>query len=273
MKRTVCLAATALVACGGATALTEAEPGQGQPAHDHAAHDDVEHVHEHDGDAEHNGHVHEHGEHGEHGTTDVDHHRMHGGMQHDFSDVERWVGVFENPARDTWQRPDHLVELLEIEPGMTVADIGAGTGYLLPPLVAAVGTEGRVLALDIEASLVDHMNSRIAEHRWSSAEASVIATDDPGIEPESVDRVVILNTWHHISDRETYVARIASGLAPAGALYIVDFTLETERGPGVDHRLAPETVVAELEAGGLDASIVTDEELPDQYVVVGRRTE
>lgn len=263
MNRTAFLAAAAVAACGGAAAQSESEPANRASSHDEADHTEAEQT-----EAEH-----ERSPQGHHGSTDIDHHRMHGGMQHDFSDIERWIRVFENPARDAWQLPDHLVALLEIEPGMTVADIGAGTGYLLPRLVEAVGHEGSVLALDIEQGLVDHMNERIADAGWSNAEARLIAPDDPGIAPGTVDRVIVLNTWHHIGDREAYTARIADGLTSGGALYVVDFTLETERGPGVHHRLAPEAVVAEFEAGGLRASVVVDEELPDQYVVVGRRAE
>lgn len=207
------------------------------------------------------------------GDTDAHHHRHHGGMQHDFSDVERWVGIFDNPERDVWQMPEHLVELLEITPGMTVADIGAGTGYLLPYLAEATGAQGAVLALDVEETLVAHMTERVAESGWNHVEARVIDPANPGLDPGSVDRVVILDTWHHIGDRETYESLLRDSLSAGGAVYVVDFTLETHRGPGVDHRLAPELVAAELAAGGLEASLVQEESLPDQYVVVGRRAD
>ena len=82
--------------------------------------------------------------------------------------------------------------------------------------------------------------------------------------------MLIVNTWHHISDRHEYAKKVASGLAPDGEVYIVEFTLETERGPPKEHRLAPETVIAELASAGLTASLVA-ESLPDQYVVVARR--
>ena len=65
------------------------------------------------------------------------------GMHHDFGDVERYVERFEGPDREAWQKPAAVVEWMEIEPGMSVADLGAGTGYFLSHLSAAVGESRR----------------------------------------------------------------------------------------------------------------------------------
>lgn len=89
-------------------------------------------------------HDHAAGDHGHHG----------GGMHHGFKDVARWIKVFDHPERDQWQKPQAVVSALQLEPGMSVVDIGAGTGYFLPHLRAAVGDAGRVLALDVEPNMV-----------------------------------------------------------------------------------------------------------------------
>jgi len=75
-------------------------------------------------------------------------------MHHGFKDVARWIKVFDHPERDQWQKPQAVVSALQLEPGMSVVDIGAGTGYFLPHLRAAVGDAGRVLALDVEPNMV-----------------------------------------------------------------------------------------------------------------------
>lgn len=196
------------------------------------------------------------------------HHHPGGGFHHDFKDAEQWAKVFDAPDRDAWQHPDEVVALLAIEPKMTVADLGAGTGYFLPRLSRATGPEGRVLGLDIEPDMVAYMKSRAEKEALTNVEARVVEAADPKLEKASVDRILIVDTWHHIDDRSNYAAKLAEALKPGGAVYIVDFTLESSHGPPKEHRLPPEAVIAELEKGGLRAEVVT-ETLPDQYVVRG----
>jgi predicted methyltransferase len=85
-----------------------------------------------------------------------------------------------------------------------------------------------------------------------------------------VDRILIVNTWHHIDNRESYSRKLYAALTPGGEILVVDFTHQSSHGPPVSQRLRPEEVMAELQAGGLDVEILK-ESLPDQYIVVGRR--
>ena len=77
-----------------------------------------------------------------------------------FADVEQWVAVFDDPARDAYQKPREVVRALRIRPGMRVADVGAGTGYFSRYLSAAVGAAGTVLAVDTEPELVRYLRER-----------------------------------------------------------------------------------------------------------------
>jgi SAM-dependent methyltransferase len=191
------------------------------------------------------------------------------GMKHDFSDVERLEKGFEGPERVAWQKPDHVIALMAIEPGMTVVDLGAGTGFFEPPLARAVGATGKVLALDVEPNMVERLGRRAREEKLTQVEARRVAPDDPGLAAASVDRVLIVNTWHHIDDRGRYAAKLRAALRPGGAIYVVDFEKTSGKGPPAAHKLEPGEVIAELEAGGLDARQI-DEELTEQYVVVAR---
>ncbi len=192
------------------------------------------------------------------------------GMHHDFSDAESYSATFDNPERDEWQKPALVVSLLEVEPGMTIVDIGAGTGYFEPHLAAAVGEQGTVLALDVEPNMITHLSERVAEAGLRQVEARLVPGDDPELAAGSVDRVLIVNTWHHIDDRASYSAKLLEALKPGGSLTVVDFTRESPFGPPVHHRLQAAEVIAEMEAGGLIATQI-DEDLPNQFVVVGRR--
>ena len=211
----------------------------------------------------------QHGDHGEEGhamRSEVDTDRP--GMKHDFSDVDKYVASFDNPERAAWQKPDQVVAMMEIEPGMTVVDLGAGTGFFEPELSRAVGASGKVLALDVEPKMVEHLGRRAAEAGLAQVEAQLVASDDPGLAAASVDRILIVNTWHHIDDRGSYSAKLREALAPGGSIWVVDFEKASSKGPPAHHKLEPREVIAELEAGGLAADQVA-EELSEQYIVVG----
>lgn len=191
-------------------------------------------------------------------------------MPHRFENAQEWSKVFDEPGRDAWQKPDEVVTLLAAPSGGTVADLGAGTGYFLGRLARAVGPTGKVVGLDVEADMVRFMTERATKEGLTNVEARQVQPADPGLAPASVDRVLVVDTWHHIDDRAAYVPLLARALRPGGAVVVVDFTLESERGPPPKHRIAPEQVVKELNAAGLDATILP-ESLPDQYVVRGTR--
>lgn len=199
------------------------------------------------------------------------HHGHHGqGHDHDFSDVERFAAIFDDPERDSWQKPDEVVSLMALEPGQTVADIGAGTGYFLSRLSAAVGSEGRVIGLDVEPNMVAHMEQRIASESLANTEAAVVPTDDPGLEAASVDAILIVDTWHHIGERDDYSAKLFAALKPGGSVFVVDFTRDAPHGPPPEMRLSPLTVAEELASAGFEIQTL-EETLPHQYMVRATR--
>lgn len=190
--------------------------------------------------------------------------------QHRFADAEHWSREFDDPSRDAWQQPDRVVAAMQLQPGMTVADVGAGTGYFEPHLSRAVGDTGHVLALDVEPDMVRHLTERAASEKLANVVARQVAPDDRGLPPQSVDRVLIVDTWHHVSGRAQYSGKLLAALRPGGQVVVVDFRQDAHRGPPPEHRIAPEEVARELGEGGLSARIV-DAALPEQYVVVGTR--
>jgi ubiquinone/menaquinone biosynthesis C-methylase UbiE len=197
-------------------------------------------------------------------------HDPRGPLVHRFDNAETWAKQFDDPARDVWQKPADVVAAMEIAPGMLVADVGAGTGYFEPYLSRAVGAGGKVLAVDVEDDMIRYLRERGAKERWENVTASKVGFDDPGLPTGKVDRVLIVDTWHHIAGREAYAAKLFAGLANGGRVFVVDFTKDATHGPPKAHRIAPEQVVRELTVGGLAAEVLAAK-LPEQYIVVGRR--
>lgn len=189
---------------------------------------------------------------------------------HRFEDAASWSKVFDDPARDAWQLPKDVVKAMAIAPGAKVADVGAGTGYFEPYLSRAVGPAGRVIAVDVEPDMVRWLTDRAKREGLANVEAVLGAADDPHLPPASIDRVLVVDTWHHVEDRRAYVKKLAAALAPGGSVYIVDFTRESPHGPPPAARLTPEDVSADLASAGLAPRRV-DVGLPYQYVIAGDR--
>lgn len=201
-----------------------------------------------------------------HGDEAHAHHEGHG-APHGFGDVERWSAVFDDPERDAWQKPDELVAALHLAPGDAVLDIGAGTGYLNARLANAVGPTGRVVAADIEATLVEHMAARAEREGTPQVEARVIGADRVELSDGPYDVVLLVDTYHHIDERTAYFAHLGAQAGRLHHLVIVDFKPgELPVGPPPEHKIAPDVITAELAQAGY---VLVDENeglLPHQFV-------
>lgn len=187
-----------------------------------------------------------------------------------FADVDYWQPVFEDPAREKWQKPAEVVDALRLRSGMCVADLGAGTGYFLPYLSKAVGEKGCVLALDPEPNLVVHVRARAEEAGWRNVTPVLVSFDDPRLPDASVDLVLIVDTFHHLDDRLSYLRRLRRSLEPGGRVAVVDwFKRPLPEGPPPEHKLAREQVVHEMNAAGYELS-GEPTILPYQYFLIFR---
>jgi ubiquinone/menaquinone biosynthesis C-methylase UbiE len=185
-----------------------------------------------------------------------------------FDDVERWEKVFDDPERDRWQRPGHVVEKLGLAPGARVADLGAGTGYFVRHLAAAVGPDGAVYAVDIEPKMVAHLRDRADAEGTDNVTPLLASASNPRLPAASLDVILIVDTFHHLDGRLDYLQRLRRALRPSGRIAIVDWKKKSlPVGPPMDHKIAREQVVAEMEAAGYRLS---DEsaELPYQYFLI-----
>ena len=125
------------------------------------------------------------------GTDHSGHH------QHRFQDAERWSGVFDDPARDAWQKPDDVIRALAVAPDALVADIGSGTGYFAVRLARAV-PRGHVYGADLEPDMVKYLAERGRRDGLTNLTSIQAAPSDPRF-PQPVDLVLVVNTYHHIA--------------------------------------------------------------------------
>jgi SAM-dependent methyltransferase len=130
--------------------------------------------------------------------------------RHDFADVPYWSSVFDDPARDTWQKPAELVAALGIRAGARVADLGAGTGYFSRRLANAVGPEGTVFAVETEPEpRCAPARARRRARRPPNVVPVLAFPSEPHLPPGRVDLILVVDTYHHLDARRTYLPRAA----------------------------------------------------------------
>lgn len=123
-------------------------------------------------------------------------------------------------GRGAWQRPEDVVRALALPSGARVADIGAGEGYFVSFLSDAVGNDGQVYAVEVEAELVRALESRFEGE--SNVEVVLGRFEDPLLPDGEIDLILIVNTYHHIEEREVYFAKLRSDLAPGGRVAVIE---------------------------------------------------
>ena len=102
--------------------------------------------------------------------------------------------------RDTWQKTSQIFAHLQLEPGMTVADIGCHEGYLTIKLSALVGSEGNVYAVDVDKNKLNKLKKRLKDQSISNVQTVHGDQDDPKLPVGQLDRVILLDTYHEIED-------------------------------------------------------------------------
>lgn len=168
-------------------------------------------------------------------------------------------------ARESWQKPLEVIDIARIGPGMVVADVGAGEGYFEPYLSAAVGPGGRVMAIDIQPAIVERLRQRFACNQ--NIEARLGTSLEPGLAPASVDRVILVDTWHHLEDPQPFLRKLVESLKPGGRLVIVDYDRDAEPGPPASMRIDARHLLRECERAGLSAYLAR-ETLPRQFILI-----
>jgi ubiquinone/menaquinone biosynthesis C-methylase UbiE len=137
--------------------------------------------------------------------------------------ADAWIATLENPARVNGLKIDEVVSRLRVQPGSSIADIGAGAGAFEGALSAAVGPTGVVYAVDIEQGLLDHIAARAKTLGLTNVRVVLGQYADPALPTRSITTALIYDVLHHIQDRETYLKNLARYLAPGGRVAVIDF--------------------------------------------------
>ena len=185
------------------------------------------------------------------------------------------ASTLADPARDEKQRPGDLIRAMGLRPGMTVADIGTGIGYMLPFLSRRVGADGKVIAEDIFDDFLASAKQQAETAKLTNVTFVKGSDTDPNLPAGSIDIALALDVYHHFDYPEKMLAAIHKALKPEGKLVIVEYYKRQEAMPGgraLTHiRLDMPEVIKEVEANHFHL-LAEKEHVPDsQYLLVLRK--
>ncbi len=155
------------------------------------------------------------------------------------------LSIFEEPGREKRLQIDRVMDLLQLKPGSTVADIGAGSGWFSVRAARRVGPNGRVIAEDINAKAVTYIQQRAQREHLANIVPVLGTPDDPKLTPNSLDAALMLKVYHEIAHAPLVLANLRAALKPGARFGIID-----RNGNGADHGLKESIVRDEVEHAG-----------------------
>jgi len=194
-------------------------------------------------------------------------------MGREIAGVMGWEGAqwLERESRAREERPELLLRELALAPGMTVADIGAGTGYYTWQLAKRVGPGGRVYAVDVQPEMISMLDSQMAKRGVPNVVSVLGSETSVKLPPASVDLAIMVDVYHELAYPAEVLDSIVDALKPGGRVVFVEYRAED---PAVAikalHKMSEPQVRREATAHGLkwERSIET---LPIQHAIVFRK--
>jgi len=187
-----------------------------------------------------------------------------------FAPVMGYQGAdwLERSERDEEEAPDIALNVLKIPKGASVADIGAGSGFITERLSARVGPTGRVFANDLQPQMLQILGRRLAQRNITNVTLVQGTIDDPKLDPASVDLEIMVDVYHELSQPQAMLRRLRAALKPGGRLVLLEYRKEDPTIPiKFEHKMSVAEAKMELEAEGFTLAKV-EEALPRQHILI-----
>jgi ubiquinone/menaquinone biosynthesis C-methylase UbiE len=174
----------------------------------------------------------------------------------------------ERSEREREEDPDLAIRLLKIQKGSTVADVGAGSGYITLKLARAVGPMGKVYANDVQPGMLDLLQKNVQKAKVMNIVPVLGAIDDPKLPADSIDLAIMVDVYHEFSQPQQMLQHLREALKANGRLVLLEYRAEDPDIPiRPEHKMSKPQVKQELEHEGFKQSRVFDD-LPWQHLFV-----
>lgn len=174
----------------------------------------------------------------------------------------------DRPERTDEEAPDRAIKVLAIAKGATVADVGAGSGYMTEKLAAQVGPTGRVYANDLQPEMLRLLGGRLAARRISNVTLVQGTESDPKLPASALDLELLVDVYHEFSEPQAMLRHLREALKPDGRLVLLEYRKEDPDVPiRPEHKMGVAEARLEVEAEGFQLAKV-DESLPRQHILI-----
>jgi len=155
------------------------------------------------------------------------------------------LSIFESPGRDERLQINRVMDILEITPGKTVADIGAGSGWFTVRAARRVTETGIVYAVDINPEATRYIDARVTKENLHNVKTILSKSDDPELPPVKIDAVLLLKTYHEVANPVAFLSNLRPSLRPGAKVGIID-----RNGNGENHGVGRDIVIKEAAEAG-----------------------
>jgi precorrin-6B methylase 2 len=171
------------------------------------------------------------------------------------------------PEREEEEHPDAAIEALGLQPGMVVADVGAGTGFMSIKMARKVGPTGKVYANDIQSEMLQLLRKNAAQAKVTNIEPVLGTVAGTNLPKGQLDLVLMVDVYHELSEPEKMLRDLRETLKADGRLVLIEYRGEDPAVPiRNEHKMTVAQVKTELEAEGFVLGPV-DESLPRQHML------
>ncbi len=180
----------------------------------------------------------------------------------------RGADWLDREDRETTEQPEHVLDVLAIAEGMTVADVGAGSGYFTVRIAKRLGARGRVLATDLQPEMLSLLRAKVGAAKLSNVVPVLATESDAKLPRGELDLVLMVDVYHELPKPAATLAQVRAALRPDGRLALVEYRGEDPTVPiKEEHKMTLAQIKKELGANGF-VFRTSDESLPQQRIVV-----
>jgi precorrin-6B methylase 2 len=174
--------------------------------------------------------------------------------------------------RESEENPDGALDAIGFKPGMVVADVGAGTGYMSLKMAKRVGPSGKVYAEDVQPEMLRRLRANAEAAKLTNIQTVLGGEADPKLPPNTLDLILLVDVYHEFSQPQRMLRKMREELKPDGRLVLIEYRKEDPSIPiRAEHKMSVQEVKLEVEAEGFHLDQVL-ETLPRQHIIILTKT-